>query len=153
MATSLSCSSDANQHDLVDGFPVPEGAQEVKKLNLGTKNTQQLFFQVNEPYPSTRVIDMYRDHLNENGWKQCTAQAQGWTSHEDLSSDQHLLVHKLADYWVDQGGSKLLILSAMYYSTDLTKKNPDNDEQRVIVWVQRVSDLNEELSRLQVTCK
>ena len=149
----MSCSIESNQHDLVDGFPIPEGAKEVKKLNLGTKNTQQLLFQVDEPYPSTSVIDMYREYLNKHGWKQCVAQAQGWTSHEDISSDQHLLVHKLDDYWVDQADSKLLILSAMYYSSDLSKKKPDNEEQRVIVWVQRVSDLNDELSRFQVTCK
>jgi len=151
--TVMSCSSDTGQYDLIDDFPIPKDAHEVKKLNLGTKNTQQLFFEINEPYPSARVLDMYRKYLGGNGWKQCTSQVQGWTSHEDASSEPHLLVHKLTDYWVNQKGGQLLILSAMYYSNDLTKNTPDNEKQRVVVWVQRVSDLKDELSRLRVICK
>ena len=147
------CTAGANDYDLLTGFTVPNGAYDVKKLRLA-KETQQLFFQITESYPSTRVIDSFRSSLSGSGWMQCTTSGKQWVSYEDRSSGgQPLLVHKLADYWIHAADSKLLILSAIYYSKDLSKSQPDNEEQRLIVWVQRVRDLDSELSKLGIHCE
>lgn len=152
LSANFGCSVDSESYDLIDTFPIPERAREINKLTLGTKNTQQLFFQITEAYPSVGVLDIYRKYLGANNWTRCAGSMTDWTSHEDLSSGQHLLVHKLTDHWIHPGNSQLLILSAIYYSHDLTKLRPDNQDQRVIIWVQKVSDLTSELSELGIDC-
>ena len=153
LTTAVSCSADAKKYDLIDNLPVPDGAYDVKKLTLGTNNTQQLFFQIKEPYPSTRILEIYQSFLKSRGWTRCSGSKNNWSSHEDRTSDPYLLVHQLIEHWVYPDDSKLLILTAIYYSKDLVKERPDNDEQRLIVWVQRTGNLEKELSELGVNCK
>lgn len=152
LITTIGCSVGAENYDLIDEFSVPESAYNVKKLTLGNSGAQQLFFQIREAYPSARVLDSYRDFLRSHGWMQCSGANKKWSSHEDKSSNPYLLVHKLSEHWVKRDDRKLLILSAMYYSKTLASERPDNDEQRLIVWMQRVANLEKELSGLGVKC-
>ncbi len=152
LTTILGCSSGTENYDLIKEFSVPEGAYNVKRRTLGSNGAEQLFFQTKETYPSTRVLDTYRDFLRNHGWIQCSGANKKWSSHEDRSSSPYLLVHKLSEHWIKRGDHKLLILSAMYYSEKLTNERPDNDEQHLIVWVQRVADLEKELSGIGVAC-
>jgi len=152
LITAVSCSSDTEKYDLIGNFPVPEGAYDVKKLTFGTSNTQQLFFRIKERYPSTRITEIYRSFLQDHGWTRCPGSKNGWSSHEDRTSDPYLLVHQLIEYWVYPDDNKLLILKAMYYSKELDKEKPDNDEQHIIVWVQHTRNLEKELSELRVDC-
>jgi len=150
--TAVSCSAGAEKYDLIGEFPVPDGASDVKRLVLGASAAQQLFFQIREPYPSTRVLGVYRDFLRAHGWIQCADANKDWASHEDRSSKPYLLVHEISEHWAKRDDRKLLILSTKYYSKNLSNDRPDSDEQRVIVWVQRVADLERELSELGVDC-
>lgn len=153
LVLQVGCVDTANNYDLIGEFPVPENAQQVKKITLGSKNTQQLFFIITEKYPSVSVLEGYRDYLKKDGWIKCARAQEGWAFHEDLSGGRHHLVHQLTDYWISDNDKKLLILGAKYYSKERSKDYPDNDEQRIIVWVQRTSDLQPELERLELNCK
>lgn len=150
-AFQLGCLARTSNYELIDNFPIPEEAYNVKKLEFD-KNTHQLFFQVTESYPSIKLIERYRDFLSKESWTSCTDSNEGWSSYEDLSDGNHLLVHNFYEHWIDKGNSKLLILGAIYYSHDLSKCQPDNKEQRLIIWVHRTTDLKSALSTLGIIC-
>ncbi len=150
----VSCTSaDTERYDLVGDFPIPKNAYDVKKLKLGICNTEELFFRVAEPYPSERVLEIYRKTLQTTDWVKCTSSADKWGFHIDGSSGKDLYVHRFIEHWVDRNDKKLLILSATYYSHTEDPKHPDNETQNIAVWIQRVGDLKSELRRLSVDCE
>lgn len=146
------CAPSADDYDLIVQFSVPEGAHDVKKLKLGTENTQQLYFWIREEYPSAAVLERYRNYLRNDDWNKCRNAKEGWSSYEDLSGGIHYIVHQMTEHWINGSDGKLLILSARYYSKDRSKNRPDNDEQQIIVWVQQTDDLKSELERLELNC-
>lgn len=146
------CSSGADGYDLIAQFSVPEGANDVKKLKLGTESAQQLYFWIREEYPSATVLERYRDYLRNDDWNKCRNTKEGWSSYEDISGGTYYIVHQMTEHWINSSDGKLLILSARYYSKDRSDNLPDNDEQRIIVWVQQMDDLKAELERLELKC-
>lgn len=145
---ALGCSGNASDTYMIDEFSAPETAYEINKLNL-SKNTHQLYFKITEKFPSRNSIKQLSQQLSKKGWKSCNNK-NFWEQYEDQTSGDLYLVHKLTEYWFKD--NKILILSAMYYSSELDKTSPDNKEQHVILWVQQTSDAKGELSELGVAC-
>lgn len=146
-------SSNDGRYDLIDHFSVPAEAYDVKKLKLGYgDSTQQIFFRVKESYPSLRVVNQYEEHLRKSGWAQCTGARKDWDSFEDASSVEPIHVHRVLQHWVNRKERLLLLLSATYTSKVDATKQPDNDVQNVVVWVQKTGNLQHEVDRLGIKC-
>lgn len=152
---SAGCEAIGSDYELLDGLPVPSDAYDVKKLRLGQAgNTEQLFFRVHDEYPSTEIVGTYTGYLATNDWMKCDDSNSDWTSFIDKSSksDEPISVHQFTEYWANYEEQLLLILSIAYYSRKESMATPDNDEQNVVIWVQRSSDVRADISRLSVTC-
>jgi len=152
MLMSLASCSIGAEYKFIDNFPVPDNAFDISKTKFDRGNAQQLLFKLDEAYPSENSLDVYREELKKNSWTLCRDSKQGWSTHEDRTTSPYLLVHQFIEHWVLPSENKLIILSATYYSEDLSSRGPDNDVQHFIVFVQQISDLKKNLFELGVKC-
>lgn len=146
----VGCLANSNKDNLLGTLPIVEGALDVKEINL-TEDSAQLYFRVLEPYPSIKTIEYYRRHLSDQGWTKCHVANSNWTQFLDSTSSPTLSVHQLLDYWTRKSDGQLMMVSATYYSSDLASETPDNDDQRIVVFVQKVAELNVELKKIGIT--
>lgn len=152
LSTFTGCSVGDNKHALIDEFDIPDRAQNVKKLSLGTEDSQQIYYEITESYPGVSQLDKYKDYLRKNGWFNCTSNISGWSSYEDRSSKMPLMVFQLIDYWIKRDSGKLLSLSGMYHSKNIAKNVPDTDTQKIIILVQKSKQLDKYLEELKLDC-
>lgn len=149
----IGCNTTTTNQGLVGIFDIPEKAYDVRKLNIGTKDNQQLFFRIVRPYPSTELLAKYGQTLDQAAWTRCFGKLESWDVHEDRSSTDQLLVHQIANYWIMRKEKKLAIISITYYSKMLIdRRKPDNDVQNVNVLMQQGLNLQREIDALSLKC-
>ena len=147
------CSISTDDENLLSTFSTPTGAYDIKKLQLGTRDNQQLFFRIKDSYPSMKSIDYFENIFVNEGWDKCFGISRNWIDFEDQSTEPHFYIHRVIRYWVQKEFSRMVVLSATYYSKTLAdEKLPDNDIQNVALLVQANIDIEVELSRLQLSC-
>lgn len=133
--------------------PVPEDAYDVQRRDLGQAAAHQLLFRVQRAFPSSDVVLKIDDYLQKKGWHSCS-DAGKWTSYEDRSSAEPVLVHSMARYWIAPANDAYLLANIRYYSDIGLKSNaePDNDIQTVVVWMTEDGSPKAELERLGISC-
>lgn len=136
---------------LIAEFSIPDKATAIRKIELNN-NTHQLYFEIKKPYPDISVLDSYEQDMVSSNWTRCEPKSISWKTFEDRANKPYLRVHQANRYWIDAKGQKLLNIGALYYSENLEAKTPDNDVQRVTVWVQKVSNIFDEIKRLGLKC-
>ena len=146
------CGTGNSSFDLIDEFSIPQNAKNLKKLNLGSSDVQQLYYELTNDYPSNSQLVIYKEYLNQKGWISCIGPNQDWWSYEDRSGKNTLFVHQNTSYWITTDRKKMLLLSATYYSEKLVNGNPDNNTQRIILLVEKTDNLESQLKNLRVSC-
>ena len=154
LITAYGCTAGEKEYDLINIFSLPAEAYDVKKLLLGTKDNQQLFFRLHKLYPSKELLKIYGDILSNDGWVKCVGKIEDWQFYQDLSSEAYPYTHELANYWAKDGEQKIALLTLRYYSKLLLDENtPDNDVQNIALLVQRNINLDNESSNLSINCE
>jgi len=147
------CTGNAASLDMVSVLPVYPGAYDVDRRKLGRETNQQLSYKVEKAYPSTEVLDFYDQYLVEQGWNKCTGDIEEWQSFIDATENQDRLVHQITHYFIKESENKLGIVFLRYDSSwSEGRDDPENDIQNVFILMQRVSNLQDELQRLSITC-
>ena len=157
LGVSVACSQGAADLDLLRGLPVPEGATDVKKLQLGASpNNQQLFFRIERKYPARDVFDLFNSHFSQEKWIACkpgVGWKDGWDSFIDESVKPAQRVHRIVSFWVRPDRKAYAFVTGMYYSPASTSSaTPSNAEQRWIVLLQKDVNAIDEGKRLSFQC-
>lgn len=156
LGVSVSCSQESAELELLKDLPIPEGAKDVRKIQVGASpSNQQLFFQVERKYPAKDVFDLYNGHFSQNKWIACKAGLgwkDGWDSFVDESTKPSQRVHRITSFWIRPDHRAHAFVSGMYYSAASAAAAPDNSIQRWIILVQKDVDASAEAKRLSFQC-
>ena len=148
------CTASTSALDMVEALPVYDGGYDIDKRKLGSESYQQLFYRLNEAYPSINVLNYYKEYFLKYNWRECKNNTNEWESFIDATITPGRSVHQVIHYWIKKNESKLGIISLRYYSESRKSKSiPDNNVQNVFVLMQRgLDNLENELSRLSLDC-
>jgi hypothetical protein len=157
LGAAISCSPEVGDLDLLKGLPIPEGANDVKRLQLGASSkNQQLFFRIERAYPAKDVLDLYNTHFSGEKWIACKGGVgwkDGWDSFVDESNKPAHRVHRVVSLWVRPDQRAYAFVTGMYNSqASAPSSAPDNSEQRWVVLLQKDIDAIEEAKRLSFNC-
>lgn len=157
LGASVACSQGTAELDLLRGLPVPEGATDVKKLQLGASSSnQQLFFRIERKFPARDIFELYSSHFSQEKWIACKpgpGWKDGWDSFVDESVKPAQRVHRLVSFWVRPDRKAYALVTGMYYSPASTSSAaPSNAEQRWIVLLQKDVNAIDEGKRLSFQC-
>jgi hypothetical protein len=149
----LGCSDQPGPLELIDHYPIPNEARDVKKLKLHSENNQQIFFRVDKAYPSTEIIDYYSEFMKTEGWQKCKSGLDDWQSYLDGTSKEVTYNYEIANFWIKRKEEKLAMLVIKYDSRNLeNNKVPDNNVQHISLLVQKDLNLEDEMSRMSINC-
>jgi hypothetical protein len=157
VGASAACSQGGGDLDLLRELPVPEGATDVKKMQLGASSSnQQLFFRIERKYPARDVLDLLNDHFSREKWITCKpgqGWKDGWDSFVDESVKPAQRVHRIVSFWVRPDREAYAFVTGMYSSPASTSSaGPSNAEQRWIVLLQKGVNAVDEGKRLSFEC-
>jgi len=150
----IECTGCVNGTDMVDILPVHKDSYDIDKRIVGTKNNQQLFFRLNNEYPSHDVVNYYNKYFKEQSWKKCINKNSEWDSYVDTTVNPERVIHQLIRFWVKIDENKMSTLTIRYYSI-LGKKSahPDNSTQNVFILIQNnLDDLMNKLPTPSINC-
>ena len=136
-------------------FPLYPVAKDVKTIPLaeGTARANELYFKVEVPYPSTRVLDYYSKQITDP-WLSCTSNSEDWQKFGDVSGKTPRYIHYIRRYWVDFNKKRLLLLALRYYSKGSEgRENPDNNIQNVYLTEYEENDLPQAIAMLKIKCE
>jgi hypothetical protein len=136
-------------------FPLYSGAKDVQNIPLseGTTKANELYFKVDEAYPSIHVLDYYSKQIS-GPWISCTSDSDGWQSFGDLSGNSPRYIHQIRRYWVDFNKKRLLLLAIRYYSRGSDRReNPDNNLQNVYLTEYEDDNLQQTAEMLKIKCE
>jgi hypothetical protein len=149
------CSNDGDQFALLRDIPIPDGAKDVKKLQLGASSkNQQLYFVVERKFPASDTLDQLNAHFLREKWFACKngpGWKDGWDSFVDESTKPPQRVHRIVSFWVRPDRRAFAQVSGMY-SSPASSSAPSNTDQKWLVLVQEDVDALSEATRLSVQC-
>jgi hypothetical protein len=120
-------------------YPVPPGAKDQHHVRLSDTGGEQDYFAIVQVYPSTSVLDHYRNVFAQ--WTECKPAEPGWQSFGDVSGTKPRFVHQLLREWVRSDNKSVVTLGVMYYSEGSQHRvRPDSDTQRVVLIEYEVPD-------------
>ena len=131
-------------------YPVPNGAIEVQHVRLADTGGEQDFFKIELKYPSTSVLDHYRNVFSR--WGECKPKG-AWQSFGDLTGNKPLFVHQLLWEWVSADNRSVATLAIRYYSDGVQyRAQPDIDTQHVVLIEYKVPDARAMAKELGYQC-
>jgi hypothetical protein len=155
VAIVCGCSNEreqGNQFDMVSALPVMEGAYNLRH-SFGSEAYQQLSYDIRKDFPSKEALDFYDQYFNENGWIKCIGDMEKWGSYIDATHEIEKKVYRVAHYFIKKSESKFGIV-LLHYTTSqkIYDKEPDNNEQKVYVVMERGPHVEIKSLILSLTC-
>jgi hypothetical protein len=156
VAVVCGCSNErerGNQFDMVRVLPVMEGAYNLRH-SFGSEAYQQLSYDIRKDFPSKEALDFYDQYFNENGWTRCIGDMEKWGSYIDATHGiEKRVVYRVAHYFIKKSESKFGVVLLHYTASQkIYDQEPDNNEQKVYVVMERGPHVEIKSLILSLTC-
>ncbi len=114
-------------------------------------SANQIFFKVKAQYPNKDVLAFYKSTIT-SPWVECS-DSKNWESFGDVSGNEPLFIHQIAQRWINRDKKRLLLLAIKYRSKGVEpREHPDNDIQNVYLVEYKQPNLDEAILALGLTC-
>ena len=136
-------------------LPVPTQATDLEQRSVFEGSAFQTDFTVHAQFPASPARQHYLA-LVQAPWVPCEwgpkETPEGWSSFLDATVTPLRTVHQQLQVWINPQSKRMLLLSVRYYSLGRSIRNPDSDEQRVVVIEYFHQDLPETIAQLNLSC-
>jgi hypothetical protein len=129
---------------------IPPNATEVRQLAVPGGRGFQTSYILRAKYPATVVLDHYV-HVLRAPWMHCDW-IPNWESFLDSTTKPPRTVHQQLHVWLDSRRNRTLTLATQYYSSPQASREPDNDQQRVVLIEHFGQDLKQVANELKLRC-
>lgn len=137
----------------MDNFVYPNGYN-AKKYKNNLDNISALYFQAEQKYPSTEILEFYLNKFKEINWQSYVDEFnkgadKKWQFFIDASNEnkKEQYIHQLIADWVDKDKTYRAILCIKYYSKKVNLEGdvlPDNDIQNITLQIMPFIELPEQ---------
>ena len=134
---------------------VPVGATDLQQRSVFGGSAFQTDFALHAHFPASPARQHYFALVREP-WVPCEwgpkETPEGWSSFLDGTVMPLVTVHQQLQVWINPQSKRMLLLAVRYYSSGRSFRNPDSDEQRVVLVEYFHQDLAQIVAQLNLSC-
>jgi hypothetical protein len=131
-------------------LPTPEGAINVKELQLFGGQAHQTYFKMKVRFPGNPALEHYSNVI-KGSWVRCDWSPE-WQRFIDGTVTPNKTVHQQMYMWINRPAKRTLMLANRYYSSEGCTGNPENDDQEVVLVEYMGSDIDDTVAKLKLQC-
>ena len=132
-------------------LPLPVHAIGVRQSLVFDGRAIQTDYMLRAKYPATPALEHYLRVIREP-WIRCQWSGLNWESFLDGTVKPTQTVHQQLHIWLNPKARRTLVLATKYFSAGQSAREPDNDDQRVVLMEYFAQNVREVARDLQLKC-